>query len=243
MSPDRTLAIAERIIRQIVKDRRSIALIIVAPVIVMALVGFSLIDQKPVLNRVAPGLLSIFVLFFTFLLTGVAFLRERAQGTLERLMTTTVARGDILVGYLLGFLLFATIQAAVILAFTIFVLRIQYQGNVFEIVAVLMLVVLVAVNLGIFVSTFARNEFQVVQFIPIVLAPQIFLSGVIVPTDQMPAVMEAISVVLPLTYAVEALRGIMVMGQSLSDVWTDLVVLAGFGVGLLIAAVITLRRA
>lgn len=243
MSPDRTLAIAERIIRQIVKDRRSIALIIVAPVIVMALVGFSLIDQKPVLNRVAPGLLSIFVLFFTFLLTGVAFLRERAQGTLERLMTTTVARADILVGYLLGFLLFATIQAAVILAFTIFVLRIQYQGNVFEIVAVLMLVVLVAVNLGIFVSTFARNEFQVVQFIPIVMAPQIFLSGVIVPTDQMPVVMEAISVVLPLTYAVEALRGIMVMGQSLSDVWTDLVVLAGFGVGLLIAAVITLRRA
>ncbi|MCH8310203.1 MAG: ABC transporter permease [Chloroflexi bacterium] len=243
MSPDRTLAIAERIIRQIVKDRRSIALIIVAPVIVMALVGFSLIDQKPVLNRVAPGLLGIFVLFFTFLLTGVAFLRERAQGTLERLMTTTVARADILVGYLLGFLLFATIQAAVILTFTIFALRIQYQGNVFEIVAVLMLVVLVAVNLGIFVSTFARNEFQVVQFIPIVMAPQIFLSGVIVPTDQMPVVMEAISVVLPLTYAVEALRGIMVMGQSLSDVWTDLVVLAGFGVGLLIAAVITLRRA
>ena len=243
MSPDRTLATAERNIRQIVKDRRSIALIIVAPVIVMALVGFSLIDQKPVLNRVAPGLLSIFVLFFTFLLTGVAFLRERAQGTLERLMTTTVARADILVGYLLGFLLFATIQAAVILTFTIFALRIQYQGNVFEIVAVLMLVVLVAVNLGIFVSTFARNEFQVVQFIPIVMAPQIFLSGVIVPTDQMPVVMEAISVVLPLTYAVEALRGIMVMGQSLSDVWTDLVVLAGFGVGLLIAAVITLRRA
>ena len=124
MSPDRTLATAERNIRQIVKDRRSIALIIVAPVIVMALVGFSLIDQKPVLNRVAPGLLGIFVLFFTFLLTGVAFLRERAQGTLERLMTTTVARADILVGYLLGFLLFATIQAAVILTFTIFALRI-----------------------------------------------------------------------------------------------------------------------
>jgi len=106
-----------------------------------------------------------------------------------------------------------------------------------------MLVVVVAVNLRIFISTFARNEFQVVQFIPIVLAPQIFLSGVIVPTDQMPAVMEAISVVLPLTYAVEALRGIMVMGESLADVWIDLVVLAGFGLGLLIAAVVTLRRA
>lgn len=81
MSPDRTLAIAERIIRQIVKDRRSIALIIVAPVIVMALVGFSLIDQKPTLNRVAPGLIGIFAMFFTFMLTGVSFLRERSQGT------------------------------------------------------------------------------------------------------------------------------------------------------------------
>ena len=158
------------------------------------------------------------------------------------LMTTTVARGDILVGYLLGFLLFATIQAAVILTFTIVALQIEYHGNIIEIVAVLLLVVVVAVNLGIFVSTFANNEFQVVQFIPIVLLPQIFLSGVIIPTDQMPAVMEAISVVLPLTYAVEGLREIMVMGQSLADVWTDLVILAGFGLGLLIAAVATLRR-
>ena len=242
MSPDRTLAIAERIIRQIVKDRRSAALIIVAPLIVMSLVGFSLIDQKPILNRVAPGLLGTFVMFFTFLLTGVSFLRERAQGTLERLMTTTVARGDILVGYLLGFLLFATIQAAVILTFTIVALQIEYQGNIIEIGAVLLLVVVVAVNLGIFVSTFANDEFQVVQFIPIVLLPQIFLSGVIIPTDQMPAVMEAISVVLPLTYAVEGLREIMVMGQSLADVWIDLVILAGFGLGRLIAAVATLRR-
>ena len=242
MSPGRTLAIAERIIRQIVKDRRSAALIIVAPLIVMSLVGFSLIDQKPVLNRVAPGLLGTFVMFFTFLLTGVSFLRERAQGTLERLMTTTVARGDILVGYLLGFLLFATIQAAVILTFTIVALQIEYQGNIIEIVAVLLLVVVVAVNLGIFVSTFANNEFQVVQFIPIVLLTQIFLSGVIIPTDQMPSVMEAISVVLPLTYAVEGFREIMVMDQSLADVWADLVILAGFGLGLLIAALATLRR-
>ena len=242
MSPDRTLAIAERIIRQIVKDRRSAALIIVAPLIVMSLVGFSLIDQKPILNRVAPGLLGTFVMFFTFLLTGVSFLRERAQGTLERLMTPTVARGDILVGYLLGFLLFATIQAAVILTFTIVALQIEYHGNIIEIVAVLLLVVVVAVNLGIFVSTFANNEFQVVQFIPIVLLPQIFLSGVIIPTDQMPSVMAAISVVLPLTYAVEGLREIMVMGQGLADVWADLVILAGFGLGLLIAALATLRR-
>ena len=98
------------------------------------------------------------VLFFTFLLTGVSFLRERAHGTLERLMTTTVARDDMLVGHLLGFLLFAAIQTAVILAFTIYALQMDYQGNTFEVVALLMLVVLVAMNLGNFVSTFARND-------------------------------------------------------------------------------------
>ncbi|HHZ62283.1 MAG TPA: ABC transporter permease [Dehalococcoidia bacterium] len=99
--------------------------------IVMALVGFSLVDQKPVLNWVAPGLRVVVVRFFTFLLTSVRFLRERAQGALERLMTTTVACDDILVGYLLGFLLFATIQTAVILAFTIYALQIDYQGAAF----------------------------------------------------------------------------------------------------------------
>ena len=124
----------------------------------MALVGFSLVDQKPVLNWLPPGLRGVVVIFFTFLLTGMSFLRERAQGTFERLMTTTVACDDILVGHLLGFLLFAAIQTAVILAFTLYALQIDYQGNTFEVVALLMLVVQVAMNLGNFVSTFARND-------------------------------------------------------------------------------------
>ena len=242
MSRDRTSAIAERLVRQIVKDRRSIGLIIVAPVIVMSLVGFSLTEQRATLDRVAPALMAVFVLFFTFILTGVSFLRERAQGTLERLMTTTVGRADILLGYLLGFMVFATVQTIVILLFTIFVLRIDYQGNIFEIGAVLMLVVIVAVSLGIFISTFARNEFQVVQFIPIVFAPQVFLSGVIIPVDQMPAVMEGISNALPLTYAVKGLREIMLQGHGLTEVWPELGVLAAFGVSLLAAAAVTLRR-
>ena len=242
MSRDRTSAITEHLVRQIVKDRRSIGLIIVAPVIVMSLVGFSLTEQRATLDRVAPALMAVFVLFFTFILTGVSFLRERAQGTLERLMTTTVGCADILLGYLLGFMVFATVQTIVILLFTIFVLRIDYQGNIFEIGAVLMLVVIVAVSLGIFISTFARNEFQVVQFIPIVFAPQVFLSGVIIPVDQMPAVMEGISNALPLTYAVKGLREIMLQGHGLTEVWPELGVLAAFGVSLLAAAAVTLRR-
>ena len=242
MSVDRTLAITERIVRQMLRDRRSVGLLIVGPLIVMSLVGFSLVEEGDVLDRVAPGLLAVFVLFFTFILTGVGFLRERAQGTLERLQTTLVGSFDIMLGYMLGFLLFAVVQAAVILAFTIFVLRIEYVGSLWEIGAILFLVVTVAVSMGIFISSFANNEFQVVQFIPIVLAPQIFLSGVIIPVEQMPTLFEWFSVVLPLTYAVDALREIMLRGTGLAELWPNLAALGVFSLALLAAAVGTLRR-
>ncbi len=242
MSTDRVLAITERIIRQILRDRRSIGLLIIGPLIVMSLVGFSLFDQRTILDRVAPGLLAVFVLFFTFILTGVGFLRERAQGTLERLQTTLVGSFDIMLGYMLGFLIFAIVQTIVIFTFTVFALRIEYAGSLWEIGVFLFLVVTVAVSLGIFISSFANNEFQVVQFIPIVLAPQIFLSGVIIPVDQMPQLFEWLSVVLPLTYAVEALREIMLRGTDLAALWENLVALAVFSLALLGAAVATLRR-
>ena len=156
MSTDRVLAITERIIRQILRDRRSIGLLIVGPLIVMSLVGFSLYEQRAVLDRVAPGLLAVFVMFFTFILTGVGFLRERAQGTLERLQTTLVGSFDIMLGYMIGFLIFAIVQTAVILAFTIFALRIEYVGTLWEIGAILFLVVTVAVSLGIFTLISSR---------------------------------------------------------------------------------------
>ena len=242
MSPRRTLAIARRIIAQVRRDRRSLALIVVAPVVVMALVGFSFVDQRDILDRVAPALIAVFALFFTFILTGVSFLRERSYGTLERLLTTPVGRWDILVGYLLGFLAFAAAQSLIILLFTILVLQVEYQGTLWQIFVLLMVLTVVAVNLGIFISTFARNEFQVVQFIPLVLAPQIFLSGIILPVEQLPAYLEAIARVLPLTYAVEGLQEIMLRGQTLGDVLPEIAVLAGFAVVLLTLAAATVRR-
>ena len=242
MNADRTIAIALRIVNQIVRDRRSIALILVAPIVVMSLVGFSFADQRGVLDRVAPALIGVFAMFFTFILTGVSFLRERAQGTLERLLTTPVSRADILVGYLLGFLLFASLQSLVILLFTIFALQIEYQGALWQIFVLLMVLTVVAVSLGIFISTFARNEFQVVQFIPIVLSPQIFLSGVILPVEELPGYFQAVSKVLPLTYAVEGLREIMLTGETLAGVWRKMAVLGGYAVALLALAAATVRR-
>ena len=242
MSVDRTLAIALRILRQISRDRRSLALVIVAPIVVMALVGFSFGDQQGVLDRIAPGLIAVFVLFFTFILTGVSFLRERAQGTLERLLTTPVGRADILVGYTTGFFVLAMVQSVIVVTFTLLVLQVNYQGSIWQIWTVLVPLVVVGVSLGIFISTFARNEFQVVQFIPLLLAPQIFLSGVIAEVDKMPAVLEVLAYLLPLTYAVDGLQDIMLRGDSLGSLGLELGVLALYVVALLTAAAVAVRR-
>ncbi|MBM3958100.1 MAG: ABC transporter permease, partial [Gemmatimonadetes bacterium] len=193
MSADRTAAIAVRIVRQILRDRRSVALIVVAPLIVMSLVGFSFRDQQAILDATTPAFLGVFALTFTFILTAVSFLRERSQGTLERLLVTPVGRADLLVGYMLGFLLFAAAQSVILMLFTIFTFDISYQGALWQVFVVLMVLTVVGVSLGIFVSTFANNEFQVVQFIPILLAPQIFLSGVVLPVSQMPGYFQALS--------------------------------------------------
>ena len=181
-------------------------------------------------------------MFFTFLLTGVSFLRKRSQGTLERLHITPVSRADLLVGYLFGFLPFAMLQSAVILGYTVLVLPVSYQGDVWQVFVVLVLLTVVAVSLGILVSTFANNEFQVVQFIPVIIIPQIFLTGVIIPVDSMPWVLEKISTVLPLRYAVDMLIGIILEGNGLFDFGTEMIVLVGFGGIFLIGASLTIRR-
>jgi ABC-2 type transport system permease protein len=194
------------------------------------------------LNRIAPGLIATFTMIFTFMLTGVSFLRERTQGTLERLLITPVGRADILMGYLLGFTPFALIQALAILIFTTLGLRVQYQGEFWQIAVLLITLVIVAVNLGILISTFAKNEFQVIQFIPLILAPQIFLSGIIVPTDQMPGIFQMVARVLPLRYAVDGLRSIMIAGEPITSITKELGVLWLVALTLLILAAWTLRR-
>ncbi|MDO8491235.1 MAG: ABC transporter permease, partial [Dehalococcoidia bacterium] len=219
-------AVAQRIVRQMLRDRRTLVFIVAVPMVVMELVGLSFPGDSRVLDRMAPALMATFAMFFVFLLTGISFLRERSQGTLERVMVSPVSRLDLVVGYLGGFILFAAVQSLIILLFTVFVLGIQYQGALWQIFVFQLVVTVVALNLGLFVSAFARNEFQVVQFIPLVLVPQILLSGVLLPTDQMPAYLKALSKVLPLTFAVDGLNGIMLQGKTLVDVGWDLLILA-----------------
>lgn len=239
--PSLAFTVASRVIRQMTRDRRTMALIFIVPLVVMTLIGLSF-PQTSVLDYIAPALLATLALFFGFLLTGISFLRERSQGTLERLMASPVSRLDIVVGYLCGFFIFAFIQTLIILFFTIYVLKVNYHGDLWQIFVFQVIVIAGAVNLGIFISTFARNEFQMVQFIPLIIIPQIFLSGVLWPVEQMPDYLQWISVVLPLTYAVDGLRDIMLSGRNLIDVAVELAVLVGFAVLISILAALTLRR-
>lgn len=213
-------------------------------------------DQVDVLS---PVFLGFFGYFFVFLLTGVSFLRERIGGTLERLLATPVTRGEIVLGYSLGFGTFATIQVIVL---TLFILNsidvpalgplpafsiglgVDSAGSPFLAFAIALLLSIGAVNLGIFLSTFARTELQVIQFIPLVIVPQGLLGGILFPTDQLPDVLNSIAHVLPLTYAVEGLREVMLKGADLSSqvVQTDLLVLGGIALFFIALASATIKR-
>ncbi|HEX9896506.1 MAG TPA: ABC transporter permease [Dehalococcoidales bacterium] len=238
----RALTIAGRIIKQIVRDRRTLALITVVPIVVMTLIWLSFPDVPGMLDYIAPALLATLALFFGFLLTGISFLRERSQGTLERLMASPVSRQDIVLGYLLGFFLFALLQTLIIVLFTIYALDVQYKGDLWQIFVFQVIVLVGAINLGIFISAFARNEFQMVQFIPLIILPQVFLCGILWPVEQMNDFLQWVAKFLPLTYAVDGMRDIMVYGKSLLDVGLDLAVLAAFAVGISVITALTLRR-
>ncbi len=236
-----TFTIAGRIIHQLIRDRRTMALIVVVPLVVITLIGLSF-PEGTVLDYIAPAMLATLALFFSFLLTGISFLRERSQGTMERLMASPVSRIDIVFGYLFGFFIFALTQTLIILLFTIYVLDVNYSGDLWQIFVFQIVVIIGSVNLGIFLSTFARNEFQMVQFIPLIIVPQMFLCGVIWPVEQMPDYLQWLSKVLPLTYAVDGLRDIMLAGKNLLDVWVELAVLIGFAVVISVVAALTIRR-
>ncbi len=236
-----TFTIAGRLMNQLIRDRRTLALIIIVPLVVMTLIGLSF-PEEGILDYIAPAMLAALALFFSFLLTGISFLRERSQGTMERLMASPVSRLDVVFGYLFGFFLFALTQTLIIVLFTIYVFDINFMGEIWQILVFQILVITGSVTLGIFTSTFARNEFQMVQFIPLIIVPQMFLSGVLWPVEQMPDYLQWLSAVMPLTYAIDGLRDIMLYGKGLLDVGFELAVLAGFTVVTSVLAALTLRR-
>jgi ABC-2 type transport system permease protein len=233
---------------RVVQVAINLALVSMAPVpppsvntLVTSLYGGASLDGLDLLGGPFIGLV---VFFLVYVVTSVSFLRERSLGTLERLMASPLRRTEIVVGYMLGFTLVAVVQSVEVLVFSLWVLNIYNVGSVALILGIELLLALAAVNLGIFLSTFARSEFEAVQFIPLVVAPQMLLSGVIVPVATEPGWLQVVSNVLPLTYAVNGLRAVMLEGAGLgsSAVQLDVAVLAAFCVATILAGAATLRR-
>jgi ABC-2 type transport system permease protein len=194
------------------------------------------------IDAYAPVLVAVFAFFFTFLLTSVSFLRERSSGTLDRLMASPATRLEVLLGYLLGFVGFALLQSLIVLAYSVWVLHVHIAGALWLVLLVIVLLVVGSVNLGIALSFYARNELQVIQFIPLVLLPQIFLGGLFWPVETLWPPLRWLSQLFPLTHAVAALRLIFIAGAGFLDVADRLLALLAFAVAMVALGVLALRE-
>ncbi|QPC22552.1 ABC transporter permease [Lacticaseibacillus paracasei subsp. tolerans] len=188
-----------------------------------------------------PAFLGFFVFFFVFLISGVSLLNERTTGTLSRLLATPIRRSEIIMGYLIGYGGFAIIQTVLTVVFTITVFKIHLVGSIWLVFLTNLLLALVALTLGIFISTFANSEFQMIQFIPLIVVPQIFFAG-LVPVDGMASWLQAIANIMPLYYGANALTAVVTKGAGLGDIGVNLLILVGFMVVLTMLNIVGMKR-
>jgi len=235
------LATAWRVGAQLRRDHRTLALILVVPPALLLVLRYVLDKQPETFDRLGAPLVGLFPLIIMFLITSIAMLRERTTGTLERLMTLPLAKLDILLGYGLAFACLAAAQGLVTSGFAFGALGLEADGPAWTVVILAIANGMLGMALGLFLSAFARSEFQAVQFMPAFVLPQLLLSGLFVPRERMPDVLEAIAAVLPFTYAFDALARVAAddLGAGL---WLDVAVLAGCILIALVLAAATLRR-
>ncbi len=241
MSPRVTLAVAVRVLTQIRRDHRTAAMLLLLPCLLMTLLWWMYADLGPMFDRLGPALLALFPFIIMFLVTSVTTLRERSSGTLERLLAMPMGKGDFLGGYALAFGLVAAVQSALAVGLSVALLGLDISGHVWMLTLVAVADAVVGTALGLFVSAFAQTEFQAVQFMPLIVIPQILLCGLFVPRDSLPSVLSVLSDALPLSYAVDAMQHVA-SGADAATVWWDLTVVLGFVVVVLGLGAATLRR-
>lgn len=237
-----TLATAQRILRQLSHDHRSVALIFLMPVILMSLLWWLFSNQSRMFDSIAPALLGIFPFTIMFLITSITTLRERTGGTLQRVLVTPMSKLDIIMGYMLAFGLMAIVQAFVASSFAIWALGMDVSGPQWFVVVIALCDALLGAALGLFVSAFARTEFQAVQFMPALIFPQFLLCGLLLPLDRMPDMLEKIAHVLPLTYAVDALNRVSTEPAITMEAWRDVGIVIAFIVTAVVMGALTLQR-
>ncbi|MCZ2846896.1 ABC transporter permease [Modestobacter sp. VKM Ac-2978] len=248
ISPRLTSATAGRVLRQLRHDHRTVAMLLVLPSALLGLLYLLWADvptppgQPDTFDRVGLTMLGVFPFVVMFLVTSIAMLRERTSGTLERLLTTPLSRLDLLLGYGLAFGLAAAAQAVVTVAIATTVYDLDVTGSLSLVVLIAVVDAALGVALGLLASAFARSEFQAVQLMPVVVLPQFFLCGLLVPRDQLAGWLQAVSDVLPLSYAVAALQEVGASAEATGTMWVDVGVVAGATLLALGLAAATLRR-
>jgi ABC-2 type transport system permease protein len=242
MSTRATLTTASRVLRQLRRDPRTLALVLVVPPVLLTLFRYVFDQQEATFDRIGGPLVGVFPFPSMFLVTSIAMLRERSTGTLERLMSMPVAKGDLLLGYGLAFATVAALQATITSAVAFGLLGLDIEGSIALVVAIAILNALLGMALGLFTSAFARTEFQAVQFLPAVVLPQLLLSGLFVPRDRMADLLDWVSNAFPLTYAIDALNLVTRSGDLDADLWVDVGAIAGSIVLALALGAATLRR-
>jgi ABC-2 type transport system permease protein len=237
-----TFAVAGRVLTQLRRDHRTLAMLLLLPMLLMALLWW-MFEELPgdTFDQFSPALLALFPFIVMFLVTSVTTLRERSSGTLERLLAMPMGKGDFLFGYALAFGLIAMVQSALAVALSIGLLGLEIEGPVWLLTVVAVADAVLGTALGLFVSAFAQTEFQAVQFMPALVVPQILLCGLFVPREALPDVLEAISDVLPLSYAVDAMQELTRSAEA-ADVVGELAVVAAFALAVLAVGTATLRR-
>lgn len=236
-----TLATAGRVLRQIRRDPRTLALVLVVPPALLTLFKYVFDAQPQTFERVGAPMVGIFPFISMFLVTSIAMLRERTSGTLERLMSLPLAKLDILLGYAIAFGALAVVQATVTSLVGFGPLGLESDGPIWLIVLLAVANAVLGMALGLCLSAFAETEFQAVQFMPAFVLPQLLLCGLLVPTDQMAPLLEWVSYVLPMTYAYDALARATTddLGSALV---VDVLIVVGAIVLALVLGASTLRR-
>jgi ABC-2 type transport system permease protein len=242
MTPRVLLAVSGRVLTQLRHDPRTIALIVVVPCVLMTLVKYLFEGQPETFDRIGPPLLGIFPLIIMFLITSITMLRERTSGTLERLMTMPLGKFDLLAGYGLGFALLATVQAVVTSIVAYALLGLDTVASPLAIGGLAVLNAVLGSVLGLFLSAFARTEFQAVQFMPAVILPQFLLCGLLVSRAEMSGALDFLAGALPLTYAYDALARTAAGEAFEGRLALDVMVVVGVTVVCLILGSATLRR-
>jgi len=236
------IATAGRILRQLSHDHRTLALIFVVPCVLLGLLRWLFDQNISLFDTFAPVLLGVFPFIIMFIVTSITTVRERISGTMERLMATPVGKLDFLAGYMIAFGVLAIIQALLASTVLLYFIGIDIQGPDWFLILMALADALLGTALGLFVSAFARSEFQAVQFMPAFVLPQLLICGLFVPLTQMPDLLESIAYCLPLTYAVDALTQIATNTVVTSDAWRDIWLVLGFALSALLLGAVTLRR-